>query len=474
MISLAKQKGTAAILFAIMVPALFGIFVLGTDATKALQEKARLLDATEAASLAVSARTVDTDSNIDLTEAKALVHNYLSAYLSQDFDVNNIDIIKKHCDQIPECVANLEQGGNRYYQYEVVTNTELRPWFQGDLNTMPDSYSVSGRSVVNKFQNRAIDVALVADFSGSMQNNWNGGSQRKYKDLFDVVSDVLKELQKYNELHTDDKNHVAFIPYNRYTSPMEATVPFEKDGTIDDRRCFMSYRLPTGYKRSITGEEAQQTVDNWLNPLLSNGVPFFYQHEIDLRDIHGDKGKHEYREELGCALNYRNLKRSHDEYDKNYTIPFFWDLGFTHDFEQLETTVRSFYPSGYTASYQGLIRAGQIFKQRIAAGNANDRRLLIILSDGIDTPAGITPVLQEKGLCEVIRNALSEPENDIHAKIALIGFDYNVLTTNAALRACVGNDNVYQANNRDEILNAILELITEEIGRLTPDTAASK
>ncbi len=50
-----KQSGHAAILFAICVPVLFGVFMLGSDGARALQTKARLEEAAEAAVLAVSA-----------------------------------------------------------------------------------------------------------------------------------------------------------------------------------------------------------------------------------------------------------------------------------------------------------------------------------------------------------------------------------------------------------------------------------
>lgn len=55
-----KQEGHAAILFVMMVPVLFGVFVLGTDGARAMQDRARLDDALEAASLAIAAHN---DSN---------------------------------------------------------------------------------------------------------------------------------------------------------------------------------------------------------------------------------------------------------------------------------------------------------------------------------------------------------------------------------------------------------------------------
>lgn len=52
--SLQKQRGQASILFALMVPGLFGVFALATDGARALQTSARLNDASEMAVLAIA------------------------------------------------------------------------------------------------------------------------------------------------------------------------------------------------------------------------------------------------------------------------------------------------------------------------------------------------------------------------------------------------------------------------------------
>ncbi|GAA4902405.1 TadE/TadG family type IV pilus assembly protein [Ferrimonas pelagia] len=457
----ARQKGTATILFAILIPALFGMFVLGIDGVKALQDKARLLDATEAASLAVSARTVDVDDSTDLELAETLVNEYLLEYMRDIVKIESTNIIKKHCDQIPECLANLQQGGHRYFQYQVIAQTQHQPWFIGGLQTLPETYSVAGRSFVNKYQNRAIDVAFIADFSGSMQDEWTGGSKEKYQDLFDVVSEVMAELQKYNDLEADDTNHVAFIPYNRYTSPAEETFSYPKDGKSGNdeemRRCYMSYVVPNG-SSTITISNATKTANNWDEP------NYFRQIELGKDDFKDTAG--------GCRLNYESISSSSSKtnYQNLYLKSKFWDIPFTDNFKQVEGTIRTFDPWYGTSSYQGLIRAARLFKERVDANKANDQRLLIILSDGQDNYPTTMTRLNDAGLCDEIRGALSDPQKEIEAKIALIGFDYKVDSTNPGLRACVGEDNVYKANNRDEILNTILELITEEIGRLSPST----
>jgi tight adherence protein G len=102
----------------------------------------------------------------------------------------------------------------------------------------------------------------------------------------------------------------------------------------------------------------------------------------------------------------------------------------------------------------------------------NPRRLLIVLSDGDDTGSTQTNIhrkLVDAGMCNKIREELSSGTSasgqTIKARLAVVGFDYDV-NDNTALRDCAGDENVFKAQNTDDILNKILELITEEIGHL--------
>ena len=91
MIRRLKQKGHAALLFVLLIPALFGMFTLGLDGALMLQNDARLNDALEAASLAVAAANDDNDddgdgvddgkiglgSSFNQTLAKAYINEYM-------------------------------------------------------------------------------------------------------------------------------------------------------------------------------------------------------------------------------------------------------------------------------------------------------------------------------------------------------------------------------------------------------------
>ncbi|GIC75565.1 pilus assembly protein [Moritella sp. F3] len=144
----------------------------------------------------------------------------------------------------------------------------------------------------------------------------------------------------------------------------------------------------------------------------------------------------------------------------------FYDIPLTNNYNYVISQFKAFTPSGKTSSYEGVIRGAQMLKK-----GKNPRRLLIVLSDGHDsyTYKLRHEALNNKGYCKLIKRGLSTDKNEqgerYSAKLAVIGFDYDI-NKNKELARCVGIDNVYKAENEQEILDKILELISEEIGHL--------
>ncbi|OOF10508.1 hypothetical protein BZG79_10490 [Salinivibrio sp. MA427] len=101
---------------------------------------------------------------------------------------------------------------------------------------------------------------------------------------------------------------------------------------------------------------------------------------------------------------------------------------------------------------------------------ANPRRLIILLSDGADNFTDTTDKLIEADMCTNIiehLNSLNVDGEPVKARMTAVGFaDSEDIPPQ--MESCVGEDNVFSAENPDEIKNKILELITEEIGHLAP------
>tara|TARA_Y100000588_G_C14134732_1_gene873287 strand:+ start:29 stop:1351 length:1323 start_codon:yes stop_codon:yes gene_type:complete len=424
------QQGHAGILTVLILPALWMLFSMGTDGARGLQDKARLDDALEAAVLAVSAHN---DENIGTNGSqvnKDIVNAYVNAYVTDKESITGVKITKLDCDNIPDCVSGLSNGDSRFFQYEVTASTKHDSWFSSDEN-FGAQFDVSGSSISRKYQDNPVDVVFVSDFSGSMDNGWSGGNQDKYKDLRDVIASVTVELQKFNDNVNLDDNTISFVGYNNYTK-------------VTQHNCYLDQLK---YKTEVKIRRGKIRVETRVD------------YSATVNDVFNEKN----------ASNCRT--------ENIYPNAKFNDILPTTNFTTFNSTVNTFRPDGYTASHQGLIRGAQLAMQ-----GTNPRRLIVILSDGADlgdnkvanrgtrSHKGISENLYgQYGLCDKIRNDLNSQTtsdgDDVLSRVAVIGFDYD-LDSNKGLKDCAGEDNVFKAQNKTEILAKILELISEEIGHL--------
>ena len=427
-----KQSGHAAMLFAIMIPALFGVFMLGSDGARALQTKARLEEASEAAVLAVSAKD---------EQDHQLAERYIQHYLYDTVSVTDIKVQKLACDDMPECIAATERGEARYFEYRVAGRTQHQSWFPGTdvISGFGESFHATGSSKARRYQSQPIDITFIVDFSESMNDKWSGGRHSKLRDLKDIIQDVTNELGAYNELYPEHPHRVALTGYNRRTTNKD------EDGkpVVRDQRIISSM-----------GDIDKEDKVNFNKTIDQQFV------------VKGKAGR---------------IPNANEDAS-------FYDIYFTTKFSSFTSQMRQFEAGGGTASLQGIIRAGQIVTKLAK----NQKQLIIILSDREDWNhyAGQTKKLVDKGMCSNILNmvnggtvtadnegdnisvvggvsqGMKTPEGEpMNARMAVIGFDYE-LNQNVGLRNCVGRDNVYKAENKDDILNKILGLITEEVGHL--------
>lgn len=405
MYSIRKQSGHAAILFAMMIPAFFGIFTLASDGARALQSKARLEDASEVAVLAIAAHNADNSgSSSGSAINKQIARDWIGQYMQDMQAISDIKITKLSCNDITECKEGLENGESRYFQYEIIAKTSHLSWFPGNDSTagFGESFDVAGAATARKFQSESVDVMFVSDFSGSMDWKWSGGNSnsRKYQDLITIIGDVIKELKKFNDANITTTNRVGFTGFNTYTR------------ALANNSCYQNQ-----YDRN-----AGRTVKK--------------------------------------IFDVKRCKNGSPGYAK------FHDIAVTDKYDEFNNSIKYFKPDGGTASYQGIIRGAQIME---AASDPRPRRIMIILSDGDDNDAARANKLVEKGMCTEILlklgNANTSDGEAIKTKMAVVGFDYDP-ATNPSLTKCVGENNVYGANNPEDVLNKILELISEEIGHL--------
>ncbi|USH05071.1 pilus assembly protein TadG [Grimontia kaedaensis] len=424
-----KQKGIATIIFVVMYPLFFSIFVFAIESTRYLQTHARLGDAVEMASLAVAANASKVES-----ENKVLAQKVTNVFIPDGkIEQSDIAIVRKSCDEIygNDCgkPGVYDEEGLIFTEYKVVVNADFDSWYpQNDYHLgYEEVQEMGGRAVSRKYQGYTIDVAFVADFSGSMQDSWNG--KRKYRGVIDVISDITRKLETFNEKTEQElngsplKNRAAFIGYNMYPnngSQFYSNVDYNSN----------SSSLTWQWWRNIPNINFSATTSDPLNN------------------------------------RYTSINGRHSSDDS-----YFYTLNLTDEFSQFRSTISSFYPDYGTASYEGLIDAAKIVSQ-----GENVRKLIIVLSDGVDSARGqdqrypgyAALRLYQEGLCDNIISALESQtisDRDVEAKIFVIGFDYD-LETNPGLKICAGEDNIQSADSYQEIFDTVLELISEEVGHL--------
>ncbi|EKO3657957.1 pilus assembly protein [Vibrio metschnikovii] len=448
--SIQRQSGHAAILFALFIPILFGVFALGTDGARAVQDKARLLEAVEVASLAVAGQGSDN---------KVLAKSYLQYYFPLA-KINDADITinKINCEDNDACKGQ----DRRFFEYQVSARISQPTWFPGNdaIIGFGADYQVYDGSVTRKYHSETVDIVLVADFSASMYKFWDGGSKRKFLDLKDIVNEIATELEKFNSYNTTEKkNKLAIVGFDFYTVRRNDA---NQRVFYDHLICNNSFGTEVRCHSRYPGNDFRERYTGENRNLKINA-------QATVRDV----------------FNLSSI--AHQPVNGLVTnISIFEDVNLTDDMNKIKRSVSSnkfdiSKPDGSgTSSYAGLIRAAQIVKN-----GDNPRRLIILLSDGEDSfynttnklinpnLAGVSnptpPSNPNVGLCNVILNTLNSLEtsdgNKVTARMVAVGFDYNI-NQFPQMKNCVGEDNVFSADDRNAIKNKILELITEEIGHL--------
>ncbi|OOE96164.1 pilus assembly protein [Salinivibrio sp. IB643] len=435
-----QQQGHAAILFALFIPILFGIFTLGTDGARAVQDKARLAEAVEVASLAVAGAGSD-----DKTLAKAYIQDY---FPYAEVDDSDITIRKINCENNASC----QDSEQRFFEYQVLAKIHQPTWFPGNETIVGfgENYDVASGAVSRKYHAETVDVVLVADFSGSMAWPWSGKDgtgEIRYRMMKEIISEIASELDNFNDyVKGENKNRLAITGFDNFTQKVN---PDNKDKMLH-----FDHLICNGNSRCITD--------------CSYRWGWYLQCDARSGDTPGQVNGRATVDNI-FSLSHPVHSNPVLETSIDGKLSYFQDIELTDDFDTLKNKVNSFVIRGSqisgTSSYAGIIRGAQMVEV-----GANPRRLIILLSDGADNFTDTTDKLIEADMCTNIiehLNSLNVDGEPVKARMTAVGFaDSEDIPSQ--MESCVGEDNVFSAENPDEIKNKILELITEEIGHLAP------
>ena len=309
------------------------------------------------------------------------------------------------CQDNPDCDEN---SSMTFLEFQVSATTEHESWFHGqEGQSFTKRVTVGHSAISRKYQDgTAMDVIFVADFSGSMNDLWKG--TRK----IDMLKDVLGRLADRIELSSSsskNKNTMALVPFQGYTMTLDHTT-----GSL----CTRFHLDPENYDKTIQNLFTQKPCAE----------------QLDL------------------------------QWYKRHGFHLFYTTSLTHSAQVLKRELSGMNEGGATASYEGIISGAQLARE-----GKNPRRLLIVLSDGLDVFANHHHELLDRNYCDLIRNEFAKQTTSdgqpVHLEIAVVGFDYRV-QYNRSLQRCADQGKMMSAEDPQDVYRKVTSVIGEEIGHL--------
>ncbi|WP_173635297.1 TadE/TadG family type IV pilus assembly protein [Paramixta manurensis] len=176
--------------FAIIIPAILAMMMLGIDSANALAQKARLINAVGEASLAISANGKKVMTENEREEAQALTEAYIRYYLPSILSRPQLDI---HTEEIKELTNGLE-----YIDYQLAATVKVPLLFDvGVIAGLSRELDIStGPSHARKYSMKPADYVFVINFSEDLRE----------------VRPIVKEISE-SVLINNDQNKIAIVPY---------------------------------------------------------------------------------------------------------------------------------------------------------------------------------------------------------------------------------------------------------------------
>ncbi|HEN3279145.1 TPA: TadE/TadG family protein [Yersinia enterocolitica] len=439
-----NEQGAILISFMIILPFFIALMFISFEIAHYLQRKAKLSDAIEQATLALTIENNEIPDEAQQIKNRELVLSYANAYLpSKEFSAPIINI--------NDNTSHIEYSAavTMAYPAKFITQTSLTNTIT-NINIADNGVAIKNKTI------EAIeptDVIFVADYSGSMRGDFSDDKDKINNVRINALRTAFRRLHNIIK-NNSNVNTIGFIPFGSGTKRKVLENGESKE------YCHLPYS-PKTYKPNgdYLSENVKATKDAWVF-LNTIGDNIDYEKtimsitenaktiDIPMRDI-----KH--KEICLSGTNAYSLER--EQFD--YSIENIIEMD----------------PLGGTLISSGILSANNIFKETADNGH---KKLMIILSDGMDSYDStmlpnngfiISKTLMDKGMCEKIIN------NGI--QIAFIAIAYSPeKNVNAPeyinWKQCVGEDNYYEAHNAYELELELQQAVrvagTKEVGRNTP------
>lgn len=393
----ANQKGTTAILFALSVVPLLLAGGAAIDYLRYSQTQTRMQAALDTGALAVAAAANLSNSERILAGEKTFERNILeiglgSDEVEMDFKLAGKKVTAEATYKLP---AGLMQLAG-YTHMNVAVETEIN---------IPDS--------------KKAEIALVLDYSGSMEEE--SGGQVKYIAMKDAAKKLITDLEASNP----SKVKFGLVPFSHHvyvTLPKQFVVG--QSGTGDWTGCTQDRKYPHNLKdNSPASENATKWGHAFASAHASQGCDFYAPNDLKVAPL---------------TDNFSGLRTQLDAMK-----PYAW----TH------------IALGAEFGYH-LLSPDAPFTEGAPYNSSSTEKFLVILTDGKQTepafgPSGRSVATGEKNLEKICENA-----KDSGIKVITVAFDLEDEETKTRLSDCATDaaTDFLIAEDSSEIAKAFAEI----------------
>ncbi|CNE58199.1 putative fimbrial anchor [Yersinia rohdei] len=499
-----NENGTILMSFVFFLPIFIGLIFLSFEISCFIQKKAKLSDAMEQATLALTVENNNIPSSEQEVKNNILISSFAHAYLPEE--------------TFSEPVITINSSASHMDYHADITMSYPAKFLNKAFNLISISDIKLDESAIAK-KNTSItaiptDVVFVTDYSGSMNRDFNG-TDIDSTDISKVRIVALRRIFKnlHNEIQQNENiNLVGFVPFTWGTKRA-----IDNNNTTPTLLCHFPFvpkkHSPDGNylrKYNISGLKELPGMDKIVSLNMINDINYGKLSDkeyISISEEITDKANYTDREKalrylsriyyvklenvispvIEENIDYEKTIKSINGSDHTIDIPlsdvrvndFCLRTSMAHTFDSNNMDDSQFSKilnsraNGGTLISSGILSGNNLFKET----NNNNRKIMVILSDGDDndnTHAGdnrinkdapylnITKKLIDNGICERIK------DNDIRMVFIAIGYTPD---ENIDWKKCVGEGNFYLASNAQELeLDIKRALATEdtEVGRNTP------
>ncbi|ENW6032994.1 hypothetical protein ACFLXR_004514 [Salmonella enterica] len=210
---LKRNRAAVSVMFALTLPVLVASFSIGIDGARFLSKRAKLSDALSQGALAVALTGNENNTDIDITQNKALLSSYIDYYLPHDKikpGTLKVSLRKKYDPDDNSRILSVDYIADA----KIITS----PFFKGLEQGLPGFdkevviASDGSNGIVRKTMEESSmesDIVFAVDFSGSMLSASSEPSMNRLQLLQKIINDLSKDVIK-----KDSNTKIGIVPFD--------------------------------------------------------------------------------------------------------------------------------------------------------------------------------------------------------------------------------------------------------------------